>query len=150
MTTSPDTRRRPSAAALARHAAEVEASLEAYFRETVRRRLGGMVVKLAPTIKGIPDRMVLLPGGRIILVELKTTTGALSAIQLHRHDRLAELGTVVVTLAGRAEVDRWVDKQFPSMSQIAADHKAGKSPRGVAPAKVLGRAERVDAGTTRR
>lgn len=125
MTTTP---RRPSPA-------ELESSLEAYFREIVRRRLGGMVIKLAPTVKGLPDRIVLLPGGRIQLVELKTTSGSLSAIQRIKHDRILELGTEVAVLSGRAEVDRWVEKQFPSFEQIIKDR--ARSPRGMSPAKAL-------------
>lgn len=117
--------------------AELESSLEAYFRETVRRRLGGMVIKLAPTVKGVPDRLVLLPMGGIKLVELKAVTGSLSAIQRLRHDRILELGTPVVTLSGRADVDRWVRQQFPDNATITRDMKAGRSPRGLAPAKVL-------------
>lgn len=117
--------------------AELESSLEAYFRETVRRRLGGMVIKLAPTVKGVPDRLVLLPMGGIKLVELKAANGSLSAIQRLRHERILELGTPVVTLTGRADVDRWVRQQFPDNATIARDIKAGRVPRGLAPAKVL-------------
>lgn len=131
MTTTP---RRPSPA-------ELESSLEAYFREIVRRRLGGMVIKLAPTVKGLPDRIVLLPGGRIQLVELKTTTGALSAIQRIKHDRILELGTEVAVLSGRAEVDRWVDRQFPSFEEIHRDR--ARSPRGMSPAKALAESRNV-------
>lgn len=116
---------------------ELESALEAYFRESVRRRLGGMVVKLAPTIKGIPDRLVLLPAGVVKLVELKRDGGTVSAIQRLRHDRIQELGTPVDVVIGRAGVDRWVGSQFPDAKTIARDHKAGRSPRGMSPAKVL-------------
>jgi hypothetical protein len=95
-------------------ARELESALEAHFTKAVRAKLGGRTSKLAPTEKGIPDRMVMLPGGRIILVELKTNIGRLSEAQKLWHYRAAELGTNVVVLAGRAEIDAWINAQLPS------------------------------------
>jgi hypothetical protein len=86
----------------------LESALEARLRKLVRLRLGGALYKLAPTVKGMPDRMVLLPGGRIYLVELKTSTGRVSDIQRAWHDRAASLGTHVVVLSGLDQIDRWV------------------------------------------
>lgn len=88
---------------------ELEASLEAYFNKQVRL-MGGRAVKLAPTEKGVPDRLVLLPGGRVYLVELKAVDGRVSAAQALWHERSAELGTRVQLLVGRAGVDRWLRK----------------------------------------
>lgn len=87
---------------------ELEAALEAHFNRTVRLNLGGRAVKLAPTEKGLPDRLVLLPGGQVYLVELKTTTGRLSAAQDLWHERAAQLGTRVQVLVGRQGIDAWV------------------------------------------
>lgn len=87
---------------------ELEASLEAYFYRMVRLRLGGRVIKMAPTEKGVPDRLVLLPGGRVYLVELKALDGRTSAAQDLFHERAAELGTRVQLLVGRHGVDRWL------------------------------------------
>ena len=89
--------------------AELEASLEAHFNRQVRLRLGGRSVKLAPTEKGMPDRLVLLPGGRVYLVELKAIGGHTSAAQDLWHERAAALGTRVTTLTGRDQVDRWIE-----------------------------------------
>ena len=86
----------------------LEAQLEAYFRKRVRLSLGGVTEKLAPTRKGMPDRLVLLPGGRIYLVELKTDTGRLSPAQIHWHAIAARVGTTVVTLSGQSEIDAWI------------------------------------------
>lgn len=112
-----------------RHApnAELEASLEAYFRKRVRLSLGGIVYKLAPTETGIPDRMVALPGGRVMLVELKTVFGRLSPRQEQVHAKLAELGTTVHVLYGRPGIDDWVRKQFPTDAELRAQAKAAKA-----------------------
>lgn len=88
---------------------ELEASLEAYFYQQVRLR-GGMVDKIAPTRKGMPDRLVLLPGGRVYLVELKALDGRTSPAQDLYHQRAAALGTRVQLLVGRVGVDRWLRK----------------------------------------
>lgn len=104
MTTSPS----PRALRMSPSRAELEASLEAHFNRSVRLHLGGRAVKLAPTEKGLPDRLVLLPGGRIYLVELKTTSGHTSAAQDLWHERSAQLGTRVQVLVGRAGIDQWI------------------------------------------
>lgn len=90
---------------------ETEARLEAVFRDVVRRELGGVVVKMAPTQVGVPDRVVLLPAGRVVFVELKTPQGVLSSMQAHWHRKAAALGTTVVVLRGRTEVMRWVESE---------------------------------------
>ena len=102
MTTTPDLRNRPV------RPDELESSLEAYFNRCVRLHLGGRAVKLAPTEKGLPDRLVLLPGGRVYLVELKTISGRTSPAQDLWHERSAQLGTRVQLLVGRAGIDKWV------------------------------------------
>lgn len=90
-----------------------EAQLETLFRMRVRGVLGGMVVKMMPTVAGVPDRLVLLPTPpraipRLELVELKTVTGKLSPIQVEWHKRAAGLGIRVTVLHGLEEIDAWV------------------------------------------
>lgn len=90
---------------------QLESALERTFRRLVRVVLRGRVEKLAPTTKGMPDRLVLLPGGRIFLVELKTDTGDTSPAQRVWHSRAADLGTQVYVLRGLADVQAWVNAQ---------------------------------------
>lgn len=90
-----------------------ENQLETLFRMRVRSVLGGMVVKMMPTVAGVPDRLVLLPTppravARLELVELKTNTGKLSPIQVEWHKRAASLGIPVTVLHGLGEIDLWV------------------------------------------
>lgn len=61
--------------------------------------LGGISIKLLSYLfAGLPDRMCLLPGGRIIFVELKTTGEKPSKIQLIIHRKLKELGFAVLVI----------------------------------------------------
>jgi hypothetical protein len=85
-----------------------ESALEQLFFRKVREA-GGMAIKLMPTHAGVPDRLVLLPGGRSFLVELKTDTGTVSAVQQLWHRKSAELGHVVVVLKGRTEMMAWLE-----------------------------------------
>lgn len=87
--------------------AHLEARLEAFFYRRVRL-LGGQCIKLAPTERGIPDRLVMLPGGRKYLVELKAEGGSLSPIQIAWHGRMKALGHDVIVLEGRDEIIQWL------------------------------------------
>jgi hypothetical protein len=73
------------------------------------RDLGGMALKLAPTTAGLPDRLLLLPGGRVVLVEMKSEKGKRSPIQVHLHGKAAGIGHPVVTLYGMADTRRFLE-----------------------------------------
>lgn len=70
-------------------------------------------MKIAPVMAGAPDRLVLLPGGRVYLVETKTERGSLRPIQRVWHDRAAALGTEVVVLHGAGQVRAWLQEVAP-------------------------------------
>lgn len=84
----------------------LEKTVEAIFARRVKA-LGGQSYKFAPVVKGNPDRIVLMPGGKIYFVELKADTGALSAMQRLWHARAAELGTEVQVVTGAVEARAW-------------------------------------------
>lgn len=88
--------------------AHLESNLEQFFATTVKRA-GGLPVKIAPIMAGIPDRLVILPGGRMFLIELKADGGRLSPIQRELHARIAKLGVTVIVLTGRTEVLDWIE-----------------------------------------
>lgn len=82
-------------------------------RKLVRgiRKQGGLALKLvSPGHAGVPDRLVLLPGGRVIFVELKTETGRLSPLQVDTHTRMRSLGMDVRTLYGADQVDGFLEE----------------------------------------
>lgn len=86
-----------------------EAAVEAKLTKLVRQ-IGGISLKLAPVQAGNPDRLILLPGGRIELVEVKATGGRLHPAQVIWHERAAALGITVHVLTGPVEVTQWVAK----------------------------------------
>lgn len=71
------------------------------------RALGGMSFKWVPVVSGLPDRIVIL-GGHIFLVELKTETGVCSEIQKHMHKKFLDRGVPVYVLYGRKAVREWI------------------------------------------
>lgn len=55
--------------------------------------IGGKALKfVSPGVSGVPDRIVLLPGGKLIFVELKAPGKKLSPIQEVRKKGLEKLG----------------------------------------------------------
>lgn len=110
--------------------AELEASVEAYFRRVVRDRLGGYTMKMVPAEKGAPDRLVLLPGGRVQLVELKVAKGGqVAPAQRYWHERAESLGVTVPVLYGRQGVDEWAAsaaRNEPNTSNKSASETGGR------------------------
>lgn len=59
----------------------------------ITRSMGGLALKfLSPGFDGVPDRLVLLPGGRIAFIELKAPGKTLRPLQVRRKRQLESLG----------------------------------------------------------
>lgn len=65
---------------------------------------------ISPGHSGVPDRIVIMPGGHIYFVELKTETGVLSPLQIEMHNQLRALGVDVRTLYGKDYVQGFVEE----------------------------------------
>ena len=67
---------------------------------------GGICPKwVSPGTDGMPDRIVLLPGGRIAFVEVKAPGKKPRPLQLARHKLLRELGFSVYVLDDPGQID---------------------------------------------
>lgn len=63
------------------------------------RQTGGLALKfVSPGMSGMPDRLVLLPGGRMAFVEVKAPGRAPRPLQEARHRTLRRLGFRVFVL----------------------------------------------------
>ena len=52
---------------------------------TAVRQLGGLALKfISPGLDGVPDRLVLLPGGRMAFIELKAPGKKMRPLQVRR------------------------------------------------------------------
>ena len=70
------------------------------------RAMGGIAPKFtSPGFDGIPDRLVLLPGGRMGFVELKAPGKKPRALQMARHRLLRRLGFKVYVIDEINQID---------------------------------------------
>lgn len=70
----------------------MERAIEQHFVAETKKR-GGLALKfVSPGMDGVPDRIVLLPGGKIVFVELKAPGKALRPLQQRRAKQLIALG----------------------------------------------------------
>lgn len=90
----------------------LERNVERVFSQRVRS-LGGVTYKIAPTHAGLPDRMVILPGHPIYLVELKADDGRVDPAQAVLFSRLARLGTHVIIVRGATEAREFTPPPLP-------------------------------------
>lgn len=71
---------------------------------------GGICPKLvSPGFDGMPDRMVLLPGGHVGFVEVKAPGKKPRALQLSRHRLLRRLDFKVYVLDGAEQIGEIID-----------------------------------------
>ncbi len=64
--------------------------------------------------RSVPDRLVLLPGGRMLFVELKAPGKKATPLQEREHMRLRKLGFQVDVLDSKKAVDEWMQKEWVS------------------------------------
>ena len=73
------------------------------------KAIGGKAYKfVSPGHAGVPDRIVILPGGKVFFVELKTDIGKLTPLQDKQINCLRKLNANVVVLRGESAVDDFV------------------------------------------
>lgn len=85
-----------------------ERGIEAYLRDQIKR-LGGIAYKfVSPGNAGVPDRIVLLPGGRVVFVELKAPGKQPTPLQLRQQKRIRNLGFQVLVIDSKAGVDEFI------------------------------------------
>ena len=75
-----------------------ERDIERRFRDLIRKA-GGVALKLVcPGFDGMPDRIVLMPGGRIFFAEIKRPGAVPRPLQEARHRMLRDLGFQVFVI----------------------------------------------------
>lgn len=70
----------------------LESRIEKKLKKAVKAKGGKCLKFVSPGMRGVPDRICLYPGGRIIFVETKAPDGKPEPLQLKRHDELRSLG----------------------------------------------------------
>ena len=86
-----------------------ERSIESSLVAEVRRR-GGIAPKfVSPGLDGVPDRLILLPGGKFAFAELKAPGKTLRPLQALRKRQLEKLGFRVFVIDGTEQIGGVLD-----------------------------------------
>lgn len=97
----------------------LEQVIERKFRKAVIA-LGGECVKLSGGSRGMPDRMVLLPGAKAIFIEFKRPTGVVSMHQARWLARLQDLGFTASIATSVEEALGLLDNAKPTQLAVAS------------------------------
>ena len=82
-----------------------EKPIEEYLRTQIKK-LGGKAYKfVSPGNTGVPDRLIVLPGGHIFFVELKSSTGKPTPLQTVKIKELKDLGADVLIVNSKDDVN---------------------------------------------
>lgn len=90
----------------------LEEKIEAYLVKRVKE-LGGVAEKfVSPGKSGVPDRIVMLPGGLLLFVECKATGKKAAPAQQRDHDRRRALGFGCYVVDSFAAIDAMIESEF--------------------------------------
>ncbi len=87
-----------------------EKYIERKLTEAVKKA-GGLALKfVSPGLNGVPDRIVLLPYGRMVFVELKSPGKEMRPLQLKRKKQLEDLGFHVFCIDEVSQIGGVIDE----------------------------------------
>ena len=85
-----------------------ERDIESSLRRQVEK-MGGKFMKFtSPGNDGVPDRIAILPGGRVWFVELKREGEKPTAVQKWQLEQLRKMGCNVALIIGKQEARAWI------------------------------------------
>lgn len=92
-----------------------ECEIEAYLVKSVKNKKGLCMKWTSPGNAGVPDRIVIIPGGDIYFVELKAEgkRDNLSPLQKNFIQKLENLNCEVRVIASFQEVDEFIEEVMP-------------------------------------
>ena len=91
-----------------------EREIERYFKAQLEKR-GALVFKfVSPGQTGVPDRVVLLPGGRVVFAEMKAPGEKPRPLQRAVFARMAKAGHPVYIIDSREAVKKFVEEVMPN------------------------------------
>ena len=86
----------------------LEKTVEEYLVKEVRK-IGGIAYKFtSPGNSGVPDRIVLLPGGTVHFIEMKRPTGGKTEARQRKQERIQVRGGNVRTINTKEQVDVFI------------------------------------------
>jgi hypothetical protein len=85
-----------------------EADIEKYLREQVKAAGGRAYKFVSPGNAGVPDRIVLFPGGKIAFAELKAPGKKQTPLQAATAKKISDLGYPVIVIDSKQGVDDFI------------------------------------------
>ena len=86
-----------------------EKLVEAALVKAVKEKHGLALKFVSPGLDGVPDRVVLLPHGKLAFVELKAPGEKMRPLQLKRKDQIEALGFRVYCIDGTDQIGGILD-----------------------------------------
>ena len=87
----------------------LEKTIENKLKAAVKN-MGGIAFKFtAPGINGVPDRLVLLPHGKLAFIELKAPGRKMRPLQVRRKRQLEQLGFLVYCIDSAEQIGGVLD-----------------------------------------
>lgn len=87
-----------------------ESNIEKYLKKCVEQN-GGLCLKLiSVSMRGLPDRIVILPKGRIFFAEIKAPTQKPRLEQIRVHNIFKKLGVTVYVIDSREKARRVISE----------------------------------------
>lgn len=87
-----------------------ETKLEQYLVKEIKKENGLCLKWMSPGAKGVPDRIIIMPGGKTYFVEMKQVSGRIDPLQKYVHKQFTQRGHKVYVLWTKEQVNEFVKK----------------------------------------
>ena len=89
-----------------------ESQLEKKLTSEVKKRGGRAFKFTSPGKRGVPDRLILKPGGQALFVEMKAPGKPLEPLQVKRGSELRALGFKVYKIDSLDDIQKFIQEEF--------------------------------------
>jgi len=90
-----------------------ESEIEKYLVKQVAKAGGRAYKWVSPGNRGVPDRIIMLPGAKLCFAELKTRTGTLAAAQRIQKKTICGMGFSFAVIRSKADVNTVLTELMP-------------------------------------